>query len=220
MAAGTRLGKWMFFGVIGVIALWFVGALGMSWQQQYRDRVRPGRAFSEKVIGETLHPVMIRKPDAEPWVDSGKKDTKGQPIMVACATCHDTRTANLKTNDGALLKEFHQGLKYAHGSQTCLSCHNSGDYNNLKLADGQSLDFSESIRLCAQCHGPQYRDYQNGSHGGMNGHWDLKQGPRERNHCTDCHDPHHPAYPQVMPVFPPKPVIGEAVLPTHGKPSH
>jgi hypothetical protein len=220
MAAGTRLGKWMFFGVIAVIALWFVGALGMSWQQQYRDRVRPGRAFSEKVIGETLHPVTIRKPKAEPWVDSGKKDTKGQAIMVACATCHDTRTANLKTNDGVLLKEFHQGLKYAHGAQTCLSCHNSGDYNTLKLADGQSLDFSESIRLCAQCHGPQYRDYQNGSHGGMTGHWDLKQGPRERNHCTDCHDPHHPAYPKVMPVFPPKPVIGEAILPTHGKPSH
>lgn len=166
--------------------------------------MRPGRAFSEKVIGDTLYPVTIRKPEAAPWVDPGKMDGKSQPIMVACAACHDTRAAYLKITDGALLKEFHQGLKYAHGSQTCLSCHNAGDYNTLKLADGQAVDFYESMRVCAQCHCPKYRDYQNGSRGGMTGHWDLKQGPCERSHYTDCHDPHHPAYPRVMPVFPPK----------------
>lgn len=218
MAAGTRLGRWMFFGVIAVIALWFVGALALPWLQRERDR--PGRAFSEKVIGDTLHPVAIRKPDGVALVDSGKKDAKGQPVMVACATCHDTRDSNFKTNQGEALKEFHQGLQFQHGSQTCLSCHNSEDYNSLKKADGQALDFSQSMQLCSQCHGPQYRDYQNGSHGGMTGHWDLKQGPRERNTCTDCHDPHHPKYPLVMPVFPPKPVIGEAILPVDKSHSH
>jgi hypothetical protein len=217
MAAGNRIGKWMFFGVIAVIGMWFVGALAWSWLAQYRERDRPGRAFSDKVIGDTLHPVTIRQPSAGPWADSGKKDAKGQPIMVSCATCHDTRKPDFATNDAALLDEFHMGMKYQHGAQTCMSCHHPEDYNSLRLADGRSLDFTQSMQLCAQCHGPQYRDYQNGSHGGMTGYWDLKQGPRERNHCIDCHDPHHPKYPQLMPVFPPKPVIGEALPPSHGK---
>lgn len=208
----------MFFGVIAAIAIFFLGALAIPWMQRHRDR--PGRAFSDKKPGDFTHPVVIRKPRGTALVDSGKRDTHGQAVMVACATCHDTRDPNFKSNSGAALKEFHQGLQTRHGDLTCLSCHNHEDCNTLKRADGRSLDFSESMRLCAQCHGPQYRDYQNGSHGGMTGHWDLKQGPRERNHCTDCHDPHHPKYPLVMPVFPPKPVIGEAIPSAGGMKSH
>jgi len=208
----------MFFGVIAVIAIWFLGALAMPWLQ--RDRDRPGRAFSDKVIGETLHPVVIHRPDGPPMVDSGKLDAHGQPVMVACATCHDTREPNFNTNGGAQLKEFHLGLNYSHGDQTCLSCHNAEDYGTLKRADGRTLEYTDTMQLCAQCHGPQFRDYQNGSHGGMTGYWDLKQGPRERNTCTGCHDPHHPKFPQVMPVFPPKPIIGEAVKPAGKDHSH
>jgi nitrate/TMAO reductase-like tetraheme cytochrome c subunit len=158
---------------------------------------------------------VIRQPDGAPMVDSGKRDRHGNPVMVDCATCHDTREPNPGTNSGAALQEFHKGLQYGHGEQTCLSCHNADDYGSLKLADGRPLAFENTMQLCSQCHGPQYRDYRNGSHGGMTGYWDLRQGPRERNTCTDCHDPHHPAYPQVMPVFPPKPVIGEAGKPRH-----
>jgi hypothetical protein len=220
MALGTRIGKWTFFGIIAAIAFVFVGALAMPLVQRHMKRDRPGRAFSDKVIGDFKYPVTIRLPDGKPWVDSGKIDSHGQAVMVSCGTCHDTREPNLKASNGELLKEFHKGLKTRHGDQTCLSCHNPEDYNTLKRADGRSLDFSESMQLCAQCHGPQYRDYQNGSHGGMTGHWDLKQGPRERNHCTDCHDPHHPKYPLVMPVFPPKPVIGEAIPSADKQHSH
>jgi hypothetical protein len=218
MATATRLGKSVFYGIIGVIALGFLGALAFPFFQS--DKVRPGREFADRPIGNTLHPVTIREPDSKPWIDSGKTDERGNPIKVTCATCHDTRDPGIATNDAAQLDEFHQGLKYAHGGQTCLSCHNANDYNTLKRADGQALDFSQSMQLCAQCHGPQFRDYQNGSHGGMTGHWDLKQGPRQRNHCTDCHDPHHPAYPKVMPVFPPKPVLGETILKPHDRGNH
>lgn len=213
-----RLGRWVFFGVIGLIAVGFVGALAFPFFGS--DNPRPGREFAEYPAGETLHSVTIRQPDAKPWIDSGKKDALGNPVMVSCATCHDTREPDFRTTDAAKLDEFHQGLNFAHGGQTCLSCHNSGDYNTLKRADGQPLDFGQSMQLCAQCHGPQYRDYRNGSHGGMTGYWDLKRGPRERNHCTDCHDPHHPTYPQVMPVFPPKPVIGGARPVPHGPSNH
>ena len=209
MSSGTRLGRWVFFGVVAVIGLAFAGALLVPWLN--RERIRPGRAFSDKVVGDSFHPVTIRRPAGPPMVDSGEKDAHGQPVMVACATCHDTRTPDFKTHDAAELDEFHQSMKYHHGAQTCLSCHNAADYGTLKRADGRPLEYADSMQLCAQCHGPQFRDYQNGSHGGMTGYWDLKQGPRERNHCTDCHDPHAPRYPLVMPVFPPKPVIGEGM---------
>ena len=55
------------------------------------------------------------------------------------------------------------------------------------------------MTLCAQCHGPQFRDYQHGAHGGMTGYWDLTKGGRMRNNCIDCHDPHAPKYPTVTP---------------------
>jgi formate-dependent nitrite reductase cytochrome c552 subunit len=88
-----------------------------------------------------------------------------------------------------------------------MSCHNAENYDSLRRADGQEVSFGRVMDLCAQCHGPQFRDYTHGAHGGMNGHWDLRSGPRTRNNCIDCHDPHAPAYPKVMPVFPPKDAV-------------
>lgn len=209
MAIGTRSGKWLFFGVIAVIALGFVGAVALPWLQRIKDR--PGREFSSKPVGTELHLVTIREHTDAPMVASGELDLHGHPVMVACATCHDTREANFQTKDAAELDEFHKGMIYQHGGQTCMSCHNAEDYSSLKKADGRALDYRFTMQLCAQCHGTQYRDYKNGSHGGMTGYWDLKQGPRSRNQCTDCHDPHAPAYPKVMPVFPPKPLPGELI---------
>jgi hypothetical protein len=114
------------------------------------------------------------------------------------------RKPNLEANSGTQLTEFHEGLTFRHGGLTCLSCHNGSDYESLRLADGRSVPFAQSMELCRQCHGPQYRDYVKGAHGGMMGYWDLSRGPRTRNSCVHCHDPHAPAFPQVAPVFPPR----------------
>lgn len=203
----TRVGKFAFWGVIVFVGLLFVGSMAFVWfSRDHED----GRAMVvEREKGKNLYPVVIREHSFHPEIESGKFDTKGQPIMVACATCHDNRTANKSTNSASLLDEFHQNLNYHHGELSCASCHNANDYNTLKKADGTVLAFDRSIELCAQCHGPQYRDYQNGSHGGMSGFWDRTRGPRLRNTCVHCHDPHKPAYPKVMPVFPPKLIRGE-----------
>ena len=140
-----------------------------------------------------------------PGVATGSVDHQGREVRVACMTCHATRDANRDLGSGGSTPgEFHQGLVYAHGGQSCLSCHHADDYDSLRLADGRGLAFAEAQRLCAQCHGPQTRDYLNGSHGGMTGYWDRSRGPRARNTCTDCHDPHAPAYPAWTPVFPPR----------------
>ena len=86
----------------------------------------------------------------------------------------------------------------------------------MRLADGRVLEFVDSMQLCAQCHGPQHRDWQRGSHGGMTGHWDLARGPRERNHCVVCHDPHAPQLQQVSPAPPPR----DRFLSGHGTEVH
>lgn len=147
--------------------------------------------------------VHVVGPSGPPRVDTGRRDVHGAPVTVACDTCHATRAPDPTQRSAEHLTDFHQGLTYAHGGQSCLSCHDPGDYDRLRLADGSSLPFTSVIDLCSQCHGPQRRDFDHGAHGGMNGHWDLSAGDRVRRACTACHDPHAPAFGAVAPVFPP-----------------
>ena len=164
----------------------------------YDSAFQANRLFPEK-----KNPVVISKPLTGPRVDTGLKDSHGNSVTVACATCHATRVSNHDNKLPVDLNEFHGGMAFAHGTVSCLSCHNPADYDSLKLADGTRLDYSDVMTLCSQCHGTQRRDYDHGAHGGMNGYWDLKRGPRTRNNCVDCHDPHLPKYPQMQPTFKP-----------------
>lgn len=183
-----------------------LGAAAWLWAA---DRGNPPPEPDEAPDPATLHPVHIRTPDGPPMVDTGLKDPHGQPIRVSCGTCHATRPASSEPRLGVPLQHFHQHVKGNHGNLSCLSCHNASDgYQSLRLADGRSVPFSEVMTLCAQCHGPQHRDYLHGAHGGMAGYWDLKRGPRVRNNCIDCHPPHQPRYPMVRPARGP--------LDTHG----
>jgi formate-dependent nitrite reductase cytochrome c552 subunit len=138
-------------------------------------------------------------------VKTGLTDAAGKPVTISCPTCHATNPPNPQARLGADLDRFHQGLKGAHGNLACVACHNPQEgYGSLRLADGRPLPYPDVMQLCAQCHGPQYRDYQHGAHGGMTGHWDLSRGGRTRNNCVDCHDPHSPKYPTVRPVAGPR----------------
>lgn len=167
------------------------------------------------------HPVTINRPAGTPQVATGKTNFLGQPVMASCSSCHTTTKPNLDTRSTADLDQFHQGLNYAHGNLSCLSCHNSKDYETLRLADSRELGFTDSMALCSQCHGPQKRDYDMGLHGGMNGHWDLARGGRTRNTCINCHDPHAPAFPTVMPVLPPRDRISvHSKAPAHTPATH
>ena len=151
--------------------------------------------------------VEVRGIPTTPTVLTNALTHGGTPAEVACATCHTTRSPNVGNRTAGDLDSFHQGLVVQHGDLSCLSCHNDANYDTLKLADGTAVGFENTMQLCAQCHGPQSRDYKNGSHGGMNGYWDLSRGPRNRNACTVCHDAHAPAYPQLMPVFAPTDIV-------------
>lgn len=149
------------------------------------------------------YPVVILPGPSTPTVLTNALNHGGEPVTVACSTCHTTRPPNVARHASAELTEFHQGLAYRHGDLSCLSCHNATNYDTLRKADSTALSYPNVIELCGQCHGPQLRSYKAGAHGGMTGYWDRSRGPRERNNCVNCHDPHAPAYPRVKPVFAP-----------------
>jgi hypothetical protein len=145
--------------------------------------------------------VHIRHPNGAPTIKTGIFDEKGNQVTIACGTCHTTKTPLAGAKLGVPLAQFHQGLIGKHGELSCNACHNPNDgYATLRLADGKSVPYSEVMAVCAQCHGPQFRDYRHGAHGGMTGYWDLSKGDRVRNNCIDCHDPHAPKYPTVCPA--------------------
>ncbi len=191
------------------LTAWGVSAAVLSRETQTEAAATGGAAGQPEKQeadqrSELRFPVTIHCPAGPPRVDSGARDLHGQVVTIACSTCHTTREPNPRNRVTADLDQFHQGLHAAHGGLSCLACHNPDDYDSLRLADGTRLEYGDVMNLCAQCHGPQARDYHRGAHGGMTGYWDLSRGPRQRNSCIDCHDPHAPAYPRVAPVFPPR----------------
>jgi formate-dependent nitrite reductase cytochrome c552 subunit len=152
------------------------------------------------------HQVVINQPAKLTSVESGERDSLGRPTRVACATCHSRIDTGPLARRPEELRKFHRGLSFSHGELPCASCHVAGPevHGKLHLANGELVAMTDVVRLCAQCHGPQHRDYRHGSHGGMNGHWDLRRGGRVRNSCVDCHDPHAPQIPAVRPAPPPR----------------
>jgi formate-dependent nitrite reductase cytochrome c552 subunit len=128
-----------------------------------------------------------------------------QSVRVACVTCHSLRPVKPLPASASELKEFHVGLTLQHGTLGCASCHApAAPAERLRLADGREIQMVEALSLCSQCHGTQRRSYDHGAHGGMQGHWDLSRGARERNTCVDCHDPHAPKFVGGSPVHPPR----------------
>lgn len=166
----------------------------------------PPRVVTSVIVEPTApkqHAVTMTQPAGPPTASTRNPDT-GVVSQIACATCHATRTPNFENATSADLDVFHQGLVVKHGSNTCLSCHNSADYGSLHLANNKRVEFTDVVTLCSQCHGPQWRDFQHGAHGGMNGYWDLSKGERTRKGCTSCHDPHTPKYQGAHPTLPPR----------------
>ena len=169
--------------------------------------------------GDKTHAVEIHASPKLTSIESSMTDGLGRPVRVACVTCHAVRDAGAGFPESAsALKEFHAGLTVQHGTLSCGACHVSrvGGTPMLHLSDGTEVGTADALRLCAQCHGPKYQDYVHGSHGGMNGYWDLSRGLRLRKHCVDCHDPHVPKFQPSRPVLPPKDRFVTSAEASHG----
>lgn len=136
---------------------------------------------------------------------------KSVPLMQRCLDCHtqpaDGKEYRASVDCTTCHKTLHEPqhknivLKHAEDQRGCLDCHSRVDRDFLHLANGTPIAFTESHKLCGQCHGPKLRDWKIGLHGKRTGHWD---GRKEYLLCVHCHtDPHAPSFPPMAPDPPP-----------------
>ena len=144
---------------------------------------------------EPRHPMLIRNPPTLGTLDTGLRDASGASVGVACATCHEPDDPGALARKNEVPSDFHAGIAIVHGDLACASCHDQEDRTRLRLANGETLAMDDVVLLCGQCHGPKYRDFVKGSHGGGRGYWDLSQGPWIRNSCVACHAAPRPCLP-------------------------
>lgn len=113
-----------------------------------------------------------------------------------CGNCHAGLPAAPQRRQ---LRDEHTDitLQHAGGQLWCLDCHHPMDRDTLRLLTGETLSFTESYRLCGQCHGEKLRDWQRGIHGRRTGYWNAAQ---ETLLCAACHDPHNPAFKALAPM--------------------
>lgn len=117
-----------------------------------------------------------------------------------CTNCHAEMPPDLRRR---ALRDEHDNisLQHAAGQFWCLDCHHPENRDLLRLTSGESLPFTESHRLCGQCHGRQLLAWHAGLHGKRTGHWN---GDKVSLLCTHCHDPHTPKFKALQPMPPPE----------------
>ena len=119
--------------------------------------------------------------------------------IFPCSDCHADMVPNPQRRE---LVDMHEDivLNHAEGQRWCLDCHNLNDRDTLRLVSGEVIPFTESYRLCGQCHGDKYRDWKVGIHGKRTGFWN---GEKEYLLCAHCHNPHSPRFKPLQPMPPP-----------------
>ncbi|MBI2513016.1 MAG: hypothetical protein HYV96_13635 [Opitutae bacterium] len=128
----------------------------------------------------------------------------------SCYTCHDKGEPpplRFDEQHNLLIPEEHETIKMGHGSHNrnnlCFNCHNETNLLSFSTREKSELTFAQSSRLCGSCHGPNYRDWEAGVHGRLNGYWNKSRGEARRLDCVNCHNPHSPRIPTRPPAQPP-----------------
>jgi hypothetical protein len=177
-----------------------------------------GRIASLVALGLALAPEVSsgRGPATPPDVGGVKREE--QLVQAApppfsdgafpCSACHDALDQNGKRRELSFHDEQQSIFSHDAEHRWCLDCHDLRDRDVLRLANGDPVPFTESYRLCGQCHGDKLRDWRAGVHGKRVGRWD---GDKTYFLCVNCHDPHSPRFKGVKEV-----VVGDrrTVAPT------
>ena len=146
-------------------------------------------------------------PAAKPAAPDGKKpevlvEARPPPFsdgIFPCMECH--KDQHDKTRRELNFHDEQQSV-FDHDSEHrwCLDCHDYENRDVLRLASGATVPFTESYRLCGQCHGDKFRDWRVGVHGKRVGQWD---GQKTYLLCVSCHNPHSPRFKPIKPEPPP-----------------
>jgi hypothetical protein len=171
----------------------------------------PTQAAKEKYFDRSGRLIVVEKSAADllrTYDTQNRKPSENFPVPPApfsegifpCSDCHADMKPNLQRRE---LQDMHTDivLNHAEGQRWCLDCHNPGDRDTLRLVSGEVIPFSESYRLCGQCHGDKYRDWREGIHGKRTGNWN---GDKEYLLCAHCHNPHDPGFKPLKPMPPPQ----------------
>jgi hypothetical protein len=118
--------------------------------------------------------------------------------IFPCTQCHTGPGDATRRELG-----FHDDVKFEHDAEHrwCLDCHDNKNRDVLHLSNGDPVPFTESYRLCGQCHGDKFRDWRVGVHGKRVGMWD---GDKTYFLCVNCHNPHSPRFKGLKPEPPPR----------------
>jgi hypothetical protein len=116
--------------------------------------------------------------------------------IFPCMQCHqdmkDRKRRELSFHD-----EQQSVFDHDKEHRWCLDCHDYENRDVLRLASGEQVPFTESYRLCGQCHGDKFRDWRGGVHGKRVGQWN---GEKTYFLCVNCHNPHSPAFKGVREI--------------------
>ena len=149
-------------------------------------------------------PARASTPGVKPAAPAEKKpevlvEARPPPFsdgIFPCMDCHKDQKDKTRRELG-----FHdeQQSIFDHDSEHrwCLDCHDYENRDVLRLASGATIPFTESYRLCGQCHGDKFRDWRVGVHGKRVGQWD---GQKTYLLCVSCHNPHSPAFKGVKQI--------------------
>jgi hypothetical protein len=178
------LAIWLIGPAFGLVALWLFVAPPKA------DVPRPAPASFDRAL-------IAPGPRRTPLHDPPRVLIGG--FLMRCMECH--RFFSSPPNGEGRTLNQHTHIALNHGlNNRCFNCHNQNDREKLVLYDGRTIGYDEVARLCAQCHGTVYRDWQHGTHGKTLGSWDASSGKQVRLRCTECHDPHSPAYQPIAPL--------------------
>jgi hypothetical protein len=163
-------------GWIRVAALVALAAMGSAEEPSAKARTDPPP--------KPLSPGEIQA-EAPPFSDG----------IFPCSGCHEAPGDPTRRELG-MHEDVQQVFDHDSDNRWCLDCHDNQNRDVLRLASGAHVPFTESYRLCGQCHGDKYRDWRAGIHGKRIGEWD---GQRTYLLCVHCHNPHSPAFEPVKP---------------------
>ena len=178
-ALTRQLAVWTVIGtvLVGVVVLSSIRcALGPQTPPHYASRSLPPEP----------EPVLLPGPEPD-------------EAYYPCSDCHEGEATDRTVRK---LEDEHEDLVLDHGNLWCLHCHDADNRDRLHLANGETVAFDESWRLCTQCHGQKLADWRAGVHGKRVGHW---WGAKQYNTCVSCHQPHSPHFAPLAPKPPPLP---------------